>query len=314
MRLRRVAGYGVGILLLAICTAAYGIIGHSAVRTVNDDISFIQRTNLFSQIGANVVVYRGQTQTIVVDTQLPTLAWLTRSTINTLSARPITDVIVTHWHPDHSGGVSSYGQQSRVIAHENMVRTLSSSQEGFGLTQPGSRHQFSARGADGLPNKAISDTLNLTVDHSSVEIIHYPSAHTDGDLVVFFRGPKVAAIGDLVWPNSFPFIDVHNGGSVAGLERALEEIIRQSDQSYVFVPGHGESLKRDEVIAYKQMVSETRVWVESQLAAGLSLNALIKTGLPKAYADWQSALVPEAEWVTMIYNSGANQIDRPAQQ
>ena len=59
---------------------------------------------------------------------------------------------------------------------------------------------------------------NLILASGKISVIHHPNSHTGGDLVITFHHDKIVAIGDLVWPGSFPFVDVENGGSVLGLE------------------------------------------------------------------------------------------------
>lgn len=306
---KRLALYTSLAVIVAAGAAAYALLGHGVVVEVRNGVSLVQRTNLLSQIGANVVVYSHRRKTVIVDTQLPFVASLTRSQINALARGPISAVIVTHWHPDHSGGIEHYSAGSRVIAHKSVLSRLSAPQEGFGLTRPGSHHQFDARKPDAMPNEPIDRRLELSTGDATVEVIHHASAHTDGDLVVYFHGPKVVALGDLIWPGSFPFIDLHNGGTAQGLENALEDILERTGPMHVFVPGHGEPLNRNDVFAYREMVTATRTWVTSQAANGLSLNAMIEKGLPPAYRDWASALVPEAEWIRMIHDSKDHQID-----
>ena len=263
----------------------------------------LQRNNILFPIGANVVVYAGTAETVVVDTQLQPMASSTRSKIEALSKAPITKVVITHWHPDHSGGISTYSSDSEVIAHHNVLKRLSKPQEGLGLTKPGSHHEFDARTTQGLPSKTIADRLEFPVGSTRVEVFHYPQAHTDGDLAVFFPDVEIVVLGDLVWPKSFPFVDLHNGGSVAGIESALQAIIEQTTPTYLFLPGHGEVLTFDDIVEYLEMVRQTRQWIESQLLEGLLVEQIIASGLPFNWKQWSSSLVPEAAWIRMVIDS-----------
>ena len=171
------------------------------------------------------------------------------------------------------------------------------------MTKPGSHHEFAARTAEGLPNKSIVGRLKLAIGTASATVVHYPEAHTDGDLVIFFHESQLAAIGDLVWPGSFPFIDVHNGGSVTGLEAALDGLISETAPGYRFVPGHGAVFPVDDVIEYLEMIRQTRRWVESRLIEGQSLDQILETGLPEKWDHWSSPLVPASAWIRMIFDS-----------
>ena len=301
MKIKRKLGI-IGIAILMLAGAAYHyLFGYVVTERVSDTVTVLLRKNVFHQIGANVTVFKGSRETIVVDTQLSPMASSTRSKIEALSDAPISKVIVTHWHPDHSGGISAYFNDTEVIAHLNVLHRLSRQQEGFGLTKPGSHHEFAARDSNGLPNLTVRSVLKFSVDATRVDVMHYPSAHTDGDLAVFFHDSKIVVLGDLIWPNSYPFVDVYNGGGVEGLESALQAIIDQTTPGYRFVPGHGATLTFNDVVEYLAMVSQTRRWVESRLEEGKSLNQIVDTGLPGHWKQWDSQLVPTTVWIEMIY-------------
>lgn len=307
MKIKRTLGVG-GIILIALAGLAYYyLIGFVVSETLDDNTTVLVRKNLLSQIGANMLVYSSAGETLLVDTQLPPLAASTRSNVDSISNQQTIRVLITHWHPDHSGGISAFSHDSEVLAHRNVTQRLSALQEGFGLTKPGSHHEFAARTAAGLPNKTIDGRLELAIGTASATVIHYPQAHTDGDLVIFFHESRLAAIGDLIWPGSFPFVDVHNGGSVAGLEAALESLTIETTPDYRFVPGHGATQTVDDVIEYLDVIRQTRQWVESRLLEGQSLDQVIESGLPEKWDQWSSALVPTNTWIRMIFDSWETQ-------
>ena len=303
MKIKRVVGFGVIVLVLLAGMAYHYLIGSVNYVQLDEYSTVMVRKNVLNQIGANVFVYSSAGETLLVDTQLSPLAASTRSKVDALSVKPVNKVLITHWHPDHSGGISVFLIDAEVIAHRNVTRRLSTPQEGFGLTKPGSHHEFAARTPAGLPNKSIDGPLKLVIGTASATVVHYPEAHTDGDLVIFFHDSQIAAIGDLIWPASFPFIDIHNGGSVSGLETALEGLIDASTPDYRFVPGHGATLTVNDVTEYLQMIRQTRQWVESRVAEGQSLDQIIESGLPEKWDQWSSPLVPASVWVEMIYSS-----------
>ena len=145
MKVKRVVGI-VAVTTVVLAGVAYHFLfGYLVVVQVSGPVYVLQRANVLFPIGANVVVYAGDEETIVVDTQLQPVASSTRAKIEGFSDAPVTKVVVTHWHPDHSGGISVYSSNSEVIAHHNVLRRLSRPQEGFGLTKPGSHHEFAPR-------------------------------------------------------------------------------------------------------------------------------------------------------------------------
>lgn len=303
MKKKHIAAGG-GILLLVVAGLTYHLVfGFVQPTQIDDRIILLTRKNVLNQIGANVVIHTDGEETLVIDTQLPALASLTRSKIDALASSPITKVLITHWHPDHSGGISAFSGDADIIAHENVKHRLSAPQEGFGLTKPGSHHEFAARAADGLPNQTVSSRLELPIASSKIDVVHYSQAHTDGDLVVYFHHSQIAVIGDLIWPNSFPYVDVHNGGSVRGLESALRSVLAASKPGYRFIPGHGSALTFEDVARYLEMVTQTRHWVEARLQEGQTVDQIAASGVPDQWKVWSSPLVPSAIWMQMIHAS-----------
>lgn len=306
MNKKRVAGVGVVIVVAILVFVLHLTIGNEKTTAIGSNVSVIARHSLFGQVGANVVIYTDNDETVVVDTQLPPLASMTRSSIEENSGAPISTVFITHWHPDHSGGISAYSEEIRVIAHENVLRRLSETQEGFGLTKPGSHHEFAPRDAHGLPNETILGHPRSPGEFAPATAIHYANAHTDGDLVIYFEAQRVVAIGDLVWPGSFPFVDIYNGGSVAGLESALDSIIMVTGPEYHFVPGHGSALTHGELQTYLEMIRHTRHWVEGRINDGKTLEQIVASDLPDEWLGWGSALVPTTTWIETVFQSMSN--------
>jgi glyoxylase-like metal-dependent hydrolase (beta-lactamase superfamily II) len=50
-----------------------------------------------------------------------------------------------------------------------------------------------------------------------VFMYHIPSAHADGDSIVFFRHSDVIVTGDIFRTDSYPVIDLAKGGNVQGV-------------------------------------------------------------------------------------------------
>lgn len=303
MTVRRLLGIG-AVVALAVGLIGYHVLfGYVVTESVANGIVVLQRKNFFRQIGANVTVFSQSGDALVVDSQLRPLAASTRREAERVADGRIKAVVVTHWHPDHSGGIGAYTNDTDVFAHENVKQRLEEPQVGFGLTKPGSRHEFPARDSGGLPNNALGVRHDLRIGESAIAVVHYPRAHTDGDVVVFIHDSATIVVGDLIWPDSFPFVDVKNGGSAAGLEAALRGVIAAATSDYHIIPGHGSSLGYSEALTYLDMVSETRAWVEAELASGQSIQKIAETGLPAEWDQWSSALVPAAVWIQMIYES-----------
>ena len=91
-----------------------------------------------------------------------------------------------------------------------------------------------------------TDTMKLShfFNGEGVQLIHQPTAHTDGDTLVWFRGSDVIAAGDLYSTVTYPVIDVKQGGTIDGVVNGLNRILRLSIAEFrteggtLIVPGH----------------------------------------------------------------------------
>ena len=293
----------VASVLVVTLGGLFVLLGRTQVVQVADGAHVLRTSNGIAEIGANVTVLSGDQGLILVDTQLAPLARRLRRIVAKQWTVPVRTVVNSHWHPDHTGGNELLGDGIDIVAHPSVQDRMTKQQEGFGLTKPGSHHTFEPRSVAALPTALVSDAIELTVGHGGVHVQHVSGAHTDGDLVVYADGPGVLVIGDLVWPGSFPFIDVHNGGSAAGLSRALEEILGWLPSETVVVPGHGPAMTTRELIEYSTMVRQTLELIEQMHTDGIPVDDAQIRGLPADWERWSSRLVPTSEWIRMVYAS-----------
>jgi glyoxylase-like metal-dependent hydrolase (beta-lactamase superfamily II) len=102
-------------------------------------------------------------------------------------------------------------------------------------------------------------------------------AHTDGDVMVFFRRADVLSSGDVFVTASYPVIDASRGGSVQGEIDALNAIIdltvpeRNQMGGTRVIPGHGRICNEADVVDYRDMVTIIRDRVRDMAKKGMTL-------------------------------------------
>ena len=85
-----------------------------------------------------------------------------------------------------------------------------------------------AEGEKELPQEMLPTSTFFTekkeiyFNGEPIEILYQPDAHTDGDVMVFFRGSDVIAAGDLFSTATYPIIDEKRGGDDAGPSRRAQ--------------------------------------------------------------------------------------------
>jgi glyoxylase-like metal-dependent hydrolase (beta-lactamase superfamily II) len=198
--------------------------------------SFKVQDHVFMLAGAggNITAQIGNDGVLVVDTQFAQMADKLLAEIARLSGnKPIRYVIDTHVHPDHVGGNERFRRAGRaivagnvagdvrgnegatVIAHETVAARMSQ-QDGTTPPAPG--------GA--IPTDTFfGESDEVFFNGEAVQLIHQPAAHTDGDVMVFFRKSDVIATGDVYVNTSYPVIDTARGGTINGIIAGLNHII-----------------------------------------------------------------------------------------
>jgi len=211
------------------------------------------RGNVYMLVGAggNVTVQVGDEGILVVDTMFAELSDKLLATLRTLSGQPIRYVINTHAHPDHIGGNASIAKAGSTIAGGNVNMAISDPKVGAAVVAHEAVLESMSTREPALPFEGWpTSTYNtpykdLFFNGEAIQIIHVPSAHSDGDSIVHFRGSDVIVSGDVFTTTSFALFDVRRGGTYQGILDGLNAMLdiavpkfMQEGGTYI-VPGHG---------------------------------------------------------------------------
>ncbi len=241
--------------------------------------------NVYMLVGAggNITLQVGREGVLIVDSMYPELADKVLGVIRELSDQPIRYLINTHVHPDHIGGnailaqagtnfaagnvagvIDDAANTATIIAHENVLFRMSSRE-----TPP----PFEAWPTDTFFNSSKEVYFN----GEAVRVLHQPTAHTDGDSIVFFRRSDVISTGDLFVTTSYPYIDLARGGSIQGIVGALNQILEltvpadRQEGGTMVIPGHGRLCDEADVVEYRDMLTIIRDRIQYMVDQGMSL-------------------------------------------
>src|SRR5262245_48961903 len=179
--------------------------------------------------GGNTLALMRDDGVVLVDTKLPGWGRSIRETIESVTDKPVTTIINTHAHEDHTGGNVDFGSASKIIAHENAKASMQK------------MPAFGGAGAKFLPNTTVSDRLTLLSGPDQIDLYYFGRAHTNGDLVVVFPQKRLAHLGDLFPGKAAPVIDTANGGSGVEFPQTLAKIVAGLTNIARITTGHDES-------------------------------------------------------------------------
>jgi len=264
-----------------VVVAAAGIYVAASYAQMNFDAVEIKATKVSGNIwmlegaGGNIGVSAGDDGVLLIDDQFAPLTPKILAAVKKISDKPVKYLVNTHWHWDHTGGNENLGKQGvLIVAHDNVRTRLLSDQ----VTLLGK--------AAAVPNVALpiitfDNSVTYHINGETMHVYKVPASHTDGDAFVRFRNANVVHTGDVFASGRYPFIDSTNGGSVAGIVKAMDELIPTLNDDTKVIPGHGPLAGKKEVIAYRNMMATVASRVEALVKQGKTLDE-VKAAKPTA--------------------------------
>jgi glyoxylase-like metal-dependent hydrolase (beta-lactamase superfamily II) len=148
----------------------------------------------------------------------------------------------------------------------------------------------------------FEESITFHLNGDSIEVVHAPPAHTDGDSFIHFHKANVIHCGDLFFNGSYPFIDLGAGGSVDGAIAACDLLLARSNDETRFIPGHGKVGTRAELIAFQSMLKTARDKVRAAMANADDVGDVV-AAQPLAELDdpWGKGYLPSDVFVQIIY-------------
>jgi glyoxylase-like metal-dependent hydrolase (beta-lactamase superfamily II) len=255
---------------------------------------------LFSGDGANIVAIADDATTVIVDSGIESRVDELAGALSNTTHRPVTSLINTTWHFDHTGGNTFFGSSGTVIvAQENIAKELAS-----GRSVPFVGLRDGPYPSQALPTRTFKTDLALEQGLERLDLINYGSAHTDGDTVVFVTPDNIAIVGDIVSNPYYPVIDLSSGGSIDGLINAVDKILARIAEDTKIVPGHGLLATRADLMAYRDMLVSVRDRIRTLIEAGKSMNEVVAAGPPRDLdGKWGGGYVSSAAFVQMVFSS-----------
>lgn len=197
------------------------------------------------------------------------------SVVSTLSNHPVKYILNTNFHFDHVGDNKLLcDKRATIIAHKNTRDVLESGWEAPEVAKI-KFPKLPPETARYLPKICFEDTLSLYFNGNSIQAIHYPLAHSSGDAVYWFRNQNIIHVGDLFVLYGYPYIDSYHGGTVAGMIRAVDDILKLCDDKTILIPGHGNNTDRQALKEYRDLLVESKVIIAKLIDEGKSLDEII---------------------------------------
>jgi cyclase len=215
-------------------------------------------TTAFS--GGNTAVFITDTGVTIVDTKLAGWGQTILDRVKTVTSKPITRIINTHTHGDHTGSNEFFGASIESIVHENTKANMAKMDE------------FKGPKAQFLPKKTYKEKLTVGAGKDEIDVYYFGAGHTNGDSFVVFPALRTMHVGDIFAWKALPYVDTGNGGSVVQQPKTLAKAVATVKNVDTIINGHIPVSTWNDLKEYAEFTREFVAFAESEIKAGKTVD------------------------------------------
>jgi cyclase len=233
--------------------------------------------------GGNTAVFLTAGGVVLVDTKLPGWGQPLLDKVKTISNRPVTMVINTHTHFDHTSGQLEFPGSIEVVAHEN-TRTNMLKMEDYKKPE----------NAKVLPKRTFKDRLSVGSGSDRIDLYYFGPGHTNGDAWIAFPALRVVHTGDIFAGKQVPLVDMGNGGSGVAYPDTLMKAYKGISNVDTIITGHSNTtLRWGDLKEYADFNTEFLNWVRAEMKAGKTPEqAAAEYKVPDRFKGYSADLPP----------------------
>ena len=208
--------------------------------------------------GGNVAVFITDAGVTLVDSKLAGWGQVLLEKVKSVTNKPVTTIINTHSHGDHTGNNDGFGTVE-VVAHENTKANMMKMDAFKG------KEQF-------LPGKTYQDKLTLGKGKDQIDLYYFGAAHTSGDTVIVYPALRVLHMGDMFAWKDGPLCDRNNGGSCVAYPKTLAGVVAGVKNIDTVIPGHSPMMTMKDVQGYQRFMADLVAAAQAAMGAGKTVD------------------------------------------
>jgi cyclase len=262
------------------------------IEKVKDNLYIItgsSPTNREAFSGGNTAVFVTDAGVTIVDTKLAGWGQVILDKIHTVTNKPVTRIINTHTHGDHTGSNAFFGATVDVVTQENTAANMAK------------MAAFKGENAKFLPKRTFKDTMSLGSGKDRIDLYYFGRGHTNGDTWVLFPALRVMHTGDMFAWKDAPTLDAANGGSGVEYAATIGKALATIKNVDTLIVGHSPLRTVPELREYQRFMTEFVAAVRAAKAAGKSVDeAAAAINLTSKYPGYENQRYKAA--IQVIYN------------
>jgi glyoxylase-like metal-dependent hydrolase (beta-lactamase superfamily II) len=248
--------------------------------------------------GGNIAVLPGAQGKVLVDSGISTSRPQIVEALDAISGDPLTHLINTHWHYDHTDGNEwMHAAGATIIAQEKTKARLSSAQ-----TIAVFSAVFPAAPKGAIPTMTFGEKDRTKLNGATIQMAHFEPAHTDTDIAVLFVEADVLHCGDTWFNGAYPFIDYSTGGNINGMIKASDRNLATAGPATIIIPGHGPIGDKKQLQAYRDVLVDARDKVAALKQQGKTLAEVVAAKPTEKYdATWGAGFMKPEAFLGLVY-------------
>jgi glyoxylase-like metal-dependent hydrolase (beta-lactamase superfamily II) len=223
------------------------------------DSIYVFRPSNENPSAPNIGIILTKNVTILIDAgNSPKQAENVKYELNKINAPEIRNIILTHYHWDHTFGLCNY-KKANIIGNKNCLENMKGLKEipwseeyidNDIKENPEMRksheskkqviknwHDFEIK----LPNKIYENEKVLRIDNKKIYIYRLYGKHSNDSTIIIDEKEKIAFIGDCFYPPPI----ITSKGDKSFDKEVLRKLLNYDVE--VYIHGHGRDLKKDDL-------------------------------------------------------------------
>jgi glyoxylase-like metal-dependent hydrolase (beta-lactamase superfamily II) len=240
--------------------------------------------------GGNTAAFVTSAGVVLVDTKVANRGQGIVTQLSTVTDKPVTHIINTHSHGDHTGSNLFFPGGVEIVSHVNTEKNMKRmSNFLFGWKK------------DALPDRTYRDKLTLFSGQDSIDLYYFGPAHTDGDTFVIFREAHVMHAGDVFAEKGVPRIDAPNGGSGVAYAETMSRAVDGIHDVDTVISGHGGLMTWPDFVEYAEFTKSMVDFARRAHDAGDTVDEAVAGFTPAANTFKNYDMTEAAGMFTTVY-------------